>query len=149
MDKNKNLIFSNKGLQLLKEVEGFRAKPYKDTGGVWTIGYGTVIRNLNIKSVTPQEAEELARNAVKHIEVTLNTVVSVPLSQNQFDALVVFIYNVGVQAFENSTLLKLLNEGKYDEAANEFKRWKYDNGKEIEGLLNRRKKEAALFKGEA
>ncbi len=143
---------SHMGIQSLKELEGFRAKAYKDTGGVWTIGYGT-IKWLGKpveagQTITDKEAVLALQADLAWAQTAVNQLVRVPLKQHMFDALVSFVYNIGETAFSKSTLLRLLNEGKYDQAANEFKRWNQDNGKIIPGLVSRRKVEESLFRGE-
>lgn len=137
------------GLQFLKDGEGFRKEAYKDTGGVWTIGYGT-IKWLGKPveqgmTITEKEAELALQADLSWAQTAVNKLVKAPLSQNMFDALVSFVYNIGENAFMKSTLLRKLNARDYKGAAQEFLRWKFDNGKEIQGLLNRRIKEKALF----
>jgi len=143
---------SHMGIQSLKELEGFRAKAYKDTGGVWTIGYGT-IKWLGKpveagQTITDKEAELALQADLAWAQTAVNQLVRVPLKQHMFDALVSFVYNIGENAFSKSTMLRLLNEGKYDQAAEQFKRWNQDNGKVIPGLVSRRKVEESLFRGE-
>lgn len=140
------------GIQSLKELEGFRAKAYKDTGGVWTIGYGT-IKWLGKpveagQTITDKEALLALQADLAWAQTAVNQLVRVPLKQHMFDALVSFVYNIGENAFSKSTMLRLLNEGKFDLAAEQFKRWNQDNGKVIPGLVSRRKVEESLFRGE-
>ena len=140
------------GIQSLKELEGFRAKAYKDTGGVWTIGYGT-IKWLGKpveagQTITDKEAALALQADLAWAQTAVNQLVRVPLKQHMFDALVSFVYNIGESAFSKSTMLRLLNEGKFDLAAEQFKRWNQDNGKVIPGLVSRRKVEESLFRGE-
>jgi len=140
------------GIQSLKELEGFRAKAYKDTGGVWTIGYGT-IKWLGKpveagQTITDKEALLALQADLAWAQTAVNQLVRVPLKQHMFDALVSFVYNIGESAFSKSTMLRLLNEGKFDLAAEQFKRWNQDNGKVIPGLVSRRKVEESLFRGE-
>lgn len=140
------------GIQSLKELEGFRAKAYKDTGGVWTIGYGT-IKWLGKpveagQTITDKEAALALQADLAWAQTAVNQLVRVPLKQHMFDALVSFVYNIGESAFSKSTMLRLLNEGKFDLAAEQFKRWNQDNGTVIPGLVSRRKVEESLFKGE-
>ena len=100
---------SAKGLQMIKNKEGFKEKAYKDQGGIWTIGYG---HTGNVKpgdTVTKEQAEQTLRNDVSRFEKCVNKHVKVPISQNMFDALTVFCYNIGEGAFAGSTLLKKLN----------------------------------------
>lgn len=135
----------------IKEHEGFRLKAYQDSGGVWTVGYGS-IRGLDGKpikkgqEITAEEAQELldrdADSAVRAVERH----VKVPLTDEQRAALVSFAYNVGNEALRTSTLLKKLNSGDYEGAAREFPRWNKVKKKVIPGLTNRRRAEAALFR---
>jgi lysozyme len=140
---------SYNGIQFLKEREGFREDAYLDTGGVWTIGYGTTKRNG--KPVEPgmrvsvQEAEEDLQADLTWAQTCVNQGVKVKLSQNMFDALVSFVYNIGETAFKKSTMLRLLNLGLYELASAQFNRWIYDNGEQVGGLINRRKLERDLF----
>jgi len=137
------------GIKLLTELEGFEDKAYLDTGGVWTIGYGTT--KVNGKPVeagltcSEGEARQWLSDDLAWAQTAVNKLVKVPLTQGMFDALVSFVYNIGEAQFRTSTLLKLLNFKQYAEAAKQFDRWKFDNGKEIKGLVNRRKAERGLF----
>lgn len=141
---------SNHGYSIIRESEGYRSQAYKDTGGVWTIGYGT-IKYPNGQQVkqgdtcTQGQAELWLINDCKWVDTCLDKHIKVKLSQNQFDALASFVYNIGETAFIKSTMLSLLNQSKFDLAANQFDRWIYDNGKIISGLANRRAKEKLLF----
>lgn len=138
------MITKNK--DVVRGVEGLRLEAYLDTGGVWTIGYGhtgpEVVKGLKI---TLEQAEALLSKDLGTAERVVNKLVSVPLSQSQFDALVSFVYNIGEGQFKSSTMLKLLNLQDYQGAADQFPRWNKDNGKVVQGLINRRQKERALF----
>lgn len=138
------MITKNK--DVVREVEGLRLEAYLDTGGVWTIGYGhtgpEVVKGLKI---TLEQAEALLSKDLGTAERVVNKLVCVPLSQSQFDALVSFVYNIGEGQFKPSTMLKLLNLQDYQGAADQFPRWNKDNGKVVQGLINRRQKERALF----
>jgi len=140
---------SYSGLEALKQYEGFRDKAYKDTGGVWTIGYGTTrIAGKPVEqgqTCTQAEALEWLRLDTAVAQTAVNQSVRVPLKQNQFDALVSFVYNIGIDAFRASTLLRKLNAGGIEGAAKEFDRWVHDNGKVIPGLVSRRKLERSMF----
>lgn len=140
------------GLDIIKKWEGFRERAYQDTGGVWTIGYGTTaMAGVGISPsrgilITKEQAEDYLRKYLVKVEAQIMSMVSVPLNENQFSALVSFVYNIGPTQFRGSTLLKKLNTGDYEGAANEFKRWNKDNGKVLNGLVARRKDEEALFR---
>ena len=135
-----------KAREFIQGKEGLKLEAYKDTGGVWTIGYGHIKNVKQGDKITKEEAEKLyAQDFVEHIKPLNN--VKVSLSKNEKIALASFIYNVGSNAFKNSTLLKKLNNGDKKGAAEEFDKWIYDNGKIQKGLVNRRKKEKNLFLG--
>jgi lysozyme len=116
---------------------------------VWTIGYGTT--RVGGKPVeagltcTEAEAAQWLSDDIAWAQTAVNKLVKVPLKQGMFDALVSFVYNVGEDQFRRSTLLRLLNLKQYIEAGKQFLLWKYDNGKVVQGLLNRRHKELAFF----
>lgn len=134
----------------IKSVEAFRAKPYKDVGGVWTIGYGTTyIDRIKVSSNTPEvnaaRAEELLRIDVKAFENVVKSVVLVPITQSMFDAMVSLCYNIGPNAFRQSTLQRLIDQKNYSGAASEFMRWDKVGGKPVAGLTSRRTKEKAWF----
>lgn len=134
------------GLELLKVHEGLRLKAYLDTGGVPTIGYGHT-RGVKVGDTCAKEqALTWLAEDVSDAERDVNLYVHVPLKQNQFDALVSFVYNIGGARFATSTLLRKLNDGDYVGAAGQFVRWVYDNGRIINGLALRRADECELFR---
>lgn len=148
---------SSNGLNLIKSFEGFRSRAYDDlqpnvtitkasqVKGVLTIGYGTT-KNVKVGQViTESEAVELLKEDVSSFVKGVNSCVTVPLNQNQFDALVSFSYNVGLGNLKSSTLLKKLNNKDYAGAAEQFLLWNKSAGKVLQGLVNRRKKEKELF----
>ena len=141
------MAMGKNGLDMLKAREGFSPVAYQDTGDVLTIGYGHRILPGEYfpKPITRELAEELLKSDLYKAEQALVRYVKVPLTQNQFDALTSFIFNVGTGAFSRSTLLVKLNEKKYNEVGDQLLRWKYDNGMIIPGLLARREIEKALF----
>jgi lysozyme len=138
-------------LNLIKASEGFRASPYLCPAGVPTIGYGSTRYadgrsvKLTDKPITEEQAQAIMKVSLKEYESAVSRYVSVPLNQNQFDALVDFAYNAGAQNLRTSTLLKLLNQGVYDKAAGEFGKWVYGGGKKLDGLIVRRRLEKELF----
>lgn len=137
---------SKKGLEFIQDVEGCKLFAYLDTGGVWTIGVGhtgpEVVKGL---SCTMEQAMKWLAEDSTEAQEAVNKLVKVPLTQNQFDALVSFVFNVGVNAFAKSTMLRKLNLGDYAGASKEFPRWNKDNGKEILGLTKRRLLEQGVF----
>ena len=143
---------SKNGLDLIKEFEGFSSTPYLCPAGIPTIGYGSTYYEdgtkvtLKDKSITEQRGSELLEFvANKTFSENINKVVKVPLTQNQFDALVSFSYNIGNKNFNWSTLLKKINQSDYKGASLEFGRWNQSNGKILNGLVSRRQKEKELF----
>ena len=146
-------MISQTGINLIREFEGFSEREYICPAGKRTIGYGHVCKDDEYypNGITPSEAEMMLLDDLQWAENCVTSLLldkRVPLSGCQYDALVSFVYNVGERAFEHSTLYNLLLSKKYDEASNEFPRWCYCNGKESQGLKNRRMKERQLFKGE-
>jgi lysozyme len=137
---------SQKGLDLIKECEGFRSEVYLCPAGKQTIGYGHLIgKGENYGKITEQEAEKLLRQDVQKAEEAVNRYVQVPITPGQYDALVDFTYNLGEGNLKNSTLLRKLNSGDNDGASNEFGRWTKANGKTLKGLEIRREKEKEMF----
>lgn len=140
---------SKAGKDLIKLYEGFRSKAYVCPAGVPTIGFGTTkIQGKPVDMnmmITTDEANVLLDEDLVVFEDAVNSLVKVKLNQNQFDALVCFVYNVGSGNFKTSTLLKLLNQEKYDEAADQLLRWNKANKKELPGLTRRRNAERTLF----
>jgi len=141
---------SENGINLIKRFEGCRLTAYQDSVGVWTIGYGWT-QPVDGKpvgkgmTITQQKANQLLTEGVAQYENGVTNLVTVPLNQNQFDALVDFAYNLGVNALKGSTLLKKINAGDYAGAVNEFTKWNKAGGKELAGLTRRREAEKSLF----
>jgi lysozyme len=141
---------SNNGISLIKKFEGCRLAAYQDSVGVWTIGYGwtqpvdgrKIIPGMVIAQVT---AERLLKCGVVQYEQSVNQLVKAKISQGQFDALVSFAYNLGLRSLSTSTLLRKLNAGDKQGAANEFLKWTNAGGKQLDGLVKRRAAERELF----
>ena len=141
----------NNGLGFLSEGEGLKLKAYKDSGGVWTIGRG-VIRYLDgtkVKqgdAITAEQEALLFANTLTKYDVAVDKLVTAKINQTQHNALVSLCYNIGVDAFSKSTLLKMLNVNPNSlHIREQFMRWVKDNGVLVQGLVNRRKKEADLY----
>lgn len=141
-------------IDLIKEFEGFSAKAYPDpaTGGEpITIGYGTTARaGVGVKPylgmvITQDDAERYLQLAVQKFAAQVEAMIRVPVSENQFGAIVSLAYNIGTGAFSSSTLLKRLNAGDYAGAADAILMWDKAGGKVMKGLQRRRKAERALF----
>ena len=145
-----SMSVSNKGVDLICEFEGKRLAAYDDGVGVWTIGFGTIkypngVRVKKGDTCTLDQATAYMRHDLIEFEHTVNSSVKVPLNQNQFDALVSLAYNIGSNAFKSSTLVKKLNTGDYQGAADQFNVWINAGGKRMQGLVNRRDREKLLF----
>ena len=145
-----SMLVSNKGVDLICEFEGKRLVAYDDGVGVWTIGFGTIkypngVRVKKGDTCTIEQAKEYMRHDLIEFEHTVNSSVKVPLNQNQFDSLVSLAYNIGSNAFKSSTLVKKLNAGDYQGAADQFNAWVNAGGKRMQGLVNRRDREKLLF----
>lgn len=126
----------------ISEKEGFSDKAYTPVkGDVPTIGFGTTKGVKLGDTITPQRAMRSLYSDVKGAESSVKNCVKVPLSQNEYDAYVSFVYNVGGQAFCTSTLVQKLNKGQYDAACAELLKWSYVKGRYVQGLANRRQEE--------
>ncbi|MCT4705186.1 lysozyme [Enterobacteriaceae bacterium H16N7] len=136
------------GLNLIKHFEGLRLTTYKDIVGIATIGYGHVEHPLppgGKRTISEQQADQILKEDLQRFERAVNSMLTVEVTQNQFDALISFSFNLGSQSLKNSTLLRKLNAGNAKEAANEFMRWNRAGGKEVSGLTRRREAERQLF----
>ena len=138
---------SDRCIELIKEFEGFQPSIYLCLAGKPTIGFGHVVRgDIFHQPITEKDAEELLLHDLDAFYgPAVLQLVAVDMTQGQFDALVSFTYNLGCGSLERSTLLKKLNAGDYQGAADEFERWDKCNGKPIAGLARRRHAEKALF----
>ncbi len=138
---------SEEGKNLIKKFEGCELEAYKCAAGVWTIGYGhikTAVEGMKIDQAT---ANELFDEEMGEYETYVNTAVTVPLSQNQFDALVSWVFNLGNGNLNASTMLKVINSGDHAGVPAQIKRWNKAGGKVLEGLIRRREAEALLYEG--
>lgn len=144
-------------IEHLRRWEGLRLEAYPDPGSKdgnpWTIGYGhtsdAFMRVTKGMKITEAQAEAALRHDAEEAAAAVRRLVKAPLSGNQLGALVSFVFNVGEGQFKKSTLLKRLNRGEYDAVPAELAKWKYNDGKVMQGLVNRRAAEAGLWaKGE-
>lgn len=137
---------SERGIELIKKFEDFRSEAYKCPAGVWTIGYGHTGGVKPGDRVTETEAEGFLRKDVESSEKIVMTLVKKPINQNQFDALVSFVYNTGSGNFAGSTLLRKINRNPQDTSIKkEFQKWVYAKGVKLPGLVSRREKESNLY----
>jgi|SRR5882724_7045125 len=152
--------FSENGLRLLKEWEGSRSAMYRDSAGLPTIGVGHLLTRSELTSgkilikgqptkyslgLSDRAILDLLAQDVHPVELCVKIFMGVSLNQNQFDALVSFVFNVGKGAFQGSTLLKLLNQGNYAAVPEQLRRWTRAGGQVIHGLEVRRENEIKLW----
>ena len=141
-----NLETSESMIAVIKKFEGLRLKAYKCPAGVYTIGYGHT-ENVNADSeISELMADQILRKDLQKFEQAINSL-DLPLLQCEFDALVSFVFNVGIGNFNKSTLKKLLSQKKFFYAAKEFDKWVFAGGKKLPGLQNRRNIERKIFEG--
>ena len=139
---------SDEGFELIKKFEGCELEAYKCAAGVWTIGYGHTKDVQEGDKWTEEKADfMLWRELDDEYEHYVNSLVTVPINQCQFDALVSWTYNLGPNNLKKSSMLRVLNEGKYDEVPAQMKRWNKAKGKVLAGLTRRREAEALMFEG--
>jgi len=147
---------SKNGIDFIKQWEGCKLTAYKDGGGVWTIGYGIIANVKPGMTITQDQAEKLLKDYLVKQDVELNKLLSGTelISQEQYDAISSFAYNIGITQLKTSSFLKFLIDKDWAKAANQLVRrdskgiyhgWIYDNGKKISGLINRRKAAKELF----
>jgi lysozyme len=136
---------SREGIEKIKQFEGLKLTAYQCSAGVWTVGFGHTLTAKKGMKITAAEAESLLYADLEVFESAVNRLVQVDLTDWQFAALVSFAFNVGVRAFEKSTLLKKLNEGDYDAVPAQLMRWNKVKGKVVAGLTNRRAAEAGMW----
>jgi len=139
-----------RGRKLIQHFEGYRSNAYLCTGNVWTIGWGsTKVKGVAVKKgdkITREDADkEFMDYIALNIDPVLNKLVKVPISQDQYNALASFLYNLGQGNLSKSTLLRKLNANDFAGAAKEFDKWVISGGKVTDGLVRRRKSERTLF----
>ena len=134
-----------KGLDLIRFFEGLELNAYQCAAGVWTIGYGHTKDVQQGMTISEARANEMLAEELNEYESYINGLVTVELNQDQFDAMVSWVYNLGVGNLKASTLLKVLNAGDYAGVPAQIMRWNKAGGKVLEGLTRRRQAEADLF----
>lgn len=137
------------GLSLIKEFEGFSADIYLDAAGLPTIGYGHLLRagedKMFRRGISHEAAIALLIKDVQASERAVLRLISVPLTDSQFDALVSFTFNLGAGSLQRSTLRRKVNRGEHHEATTEFRKWVWAGGKKLKGLIRRRQAEAEIY----
>ncbi len=146
------MTIGKNGLDLIKSFEGFSSVPYRCLAGVPTIGYGTTYYEggrhvtMNDKPISKERATEILKHQIDDVYgSSVNRYVTRYMTQNQFDAMASFAYNLGSGALKSSTLLRKVNKLKDEEAALQFLRWDKAGGKKLAGLTRRRKAESKLY----
>lgn len=138
---------SQKGIDLIKEFEGYSERVYLCPGGVYTIGYGHTKGVQVGDTCTREKAEEYLKDDLRDTEEAVLDLVDVPLTQNQFDALVSLVYNIGSGNFYDSTIRKVINYkvSNIDEYRRAWMMWVKAQGRVLKGLVRRREAEFKLF----
>jgi len=147
MPQNPWMVYSDTGLSLTERAEALRLVAYPDQGYVYTIGYGHTLGVYKGMVITAEQAVDYLRMDIAHAVATVNTYVNVPITQNQFDSLVDFTFNVGAHAFVTSSLLAAVNARNFTMAEEQFSRWVFVKGTVNAGLQNRRNAEIKEFEG--
>jgi len=141
------IMIINQGVSFIKRMEGCKLTAYQDIGGTWTIGYGHTRGVKEGDEISPFIANAMLVTDLVLFEMQLDRLVRVDLEPHQYDALLSFIYNLGATNLKDSTLLKYVNERKFDLVPAEFHRWNKVNGEVSLGLTRRRHLEALRFEG--
>lgn len=154
------MILSDAGRAAIEAREGLRLNAYQDSAGLWTIGYGHLLTKDELRSgkvlgvdwrdgITQATADALLGGDIYTATDAVSEFVRVPLLQNQFDALVSFVYNIGDAAFQDSTLLRLLNTDQFAAIPAQMRRWIHSAGQVDQILVDRRESEVAQWEGAA
>jgi lysozyme len=134
-------------IALVKASEGCRLTAYRDPASILTIGYGSTGGIHQGQTITQEQADAMLLDDLEDAAQQVSRLVTVPLTQGQFDSLVDFCFNLGAGRFRDSTLLRLLNQGNYQGASAQFGFWVLSGGEPLPGLVKRRAAERALFDG--
>ena len=146
---NNELKTSQEGISLIKSFEGCELTAYRCRANVPTIGFGHTAGVSDGDTCTQEEAETMLAEDLEEFEDYVKNYVESELQQNEFDALVAWTYNLGPANLKESTMLKELNSGNFEEVPRQMKRWNRAGGEVLDGLIRRREAESRLFKGEA
>tara|TARA_R100000995_G_C3450602_1_gene107961 strand:- start:86 stop:541 length:456 start_codon:yes stop_codon:yes gene_type:complete len=146
---NEELKTSQEGISLIKSFEGCELESYRCSANVPTIGFGHTAGVSDGDTCTQEEAETMLAEDLQEFEDYVKKYVESDLEQNEFDALVAWTYNLGPNNLAESTMLKELNAGNFEEVPRQMKRWNRAGGEVLDGLIRRREAESLLFRGEA
>ena len=139
------------GIEIVKNFEGISLKPYLCPANVWTVGYGATVGSdggpidPDMEPISETEAEALLLRDLESSEGWVSRLIKTALTENQYSALTSFTFNVGAGALQRSTLRMKLNRSEYENAADEFPKWKFANKRILAGRVRRRAAERALF----
>lgn len=142
---NSNMQISSAGVSLVKEFEGLRLTAYQDSVGVWTIGYGHTLNVYQGMVISEAQAVQFLNDDIRSHAMGIFNYITVKLTQNQFDALVSFHFNLGAYILDGSLLLTLINSRQFFAAAEEMKKYNRAGGQVLQGLVRRRQAEVDLF----
>ena len=141
-----SFFYSAAGLAMTKQLEGLQLTAYQDQAGRWTVGYGHAGPDVHAGlTITQAQAEQLLESDLAAAVACVNRAVTSGINQNQFDALVDFVFNLGCGSLLSSTLLRFVNAGDFTSAAPQFLLWDHAGGVVVPGLLQRRMAELQLF----
>lgn len=140
-----NYSTNTDGVKIITTYEGLSLKSYLCPAGVWTIGYGHTDGVKRGDTITREQAESMLLDDLVLFEQAVRNGLEIEVNENQFSALVAFVYNVGAGAYEKSTLLRKINAGDFVGASKEFARWNKAGGRVLPGLVKRRQAEMELF----
>ncbi len=133
-------------IDLIRHFEGFRSKPYLCPANYLTIGVGHLItESEKFDEITEEEGDELLRKDLTKSEGSVLRLLTVPLEDNQYDALVSFVFNLGGGALQRSALRRKVNRGEHGDVPDEFRKWIFAGGRKLKGLVRRRETEAILY----
>jgi lysozyme len=139
---------SEDGLRLIRRFEGFSALPYVCPGGYLTVGYGHVVKNPDAfrQPITEDEATQILAVDIQAAEKAVLRLITVPLTDGQFDALVSFTFNLGSGALQRSTLRRKVNREEHHDVPAEFMKWVWAGGRKLKGLAKRRAAETYFYR---
>lgn len=141
------MMLSAEGLRLIAAFEGFSARPYRCPAGYWTIGYGHLCGSGDHPPASETQARHWLKADAAVAERAVRRMITAPLTQGRYDALVSFTFNLGSGALERSSLRASVNRGDHEEAVRQFMRWVWAGGRKMPGLLRRRAAEAVMYAG--
>lgn len=133
------------GFKLITEFEGCRLKAYKDSVGIWTIGHGHTHGVYEGQEITQEQADLLLDTDLTKFEDGVCALLRAPVNDNQFAAIVSFAFNLGLNNLGRSTLMRYVNNSRFEMAADEFHKWAMAGGQQVDGLVRRRDAERSLF----